>query len=218
MNKEIQGLESYSYDEIVDIVKDFITDRLHENYYSDDDVIIKNIKLHGSRLRGQARPDSDIDVVVEYEGDIREDDLFNLLHDEDPFYIDNVFIDVNPIKEDMRSYMKRSDLYDKRKLGLESTLRKTDNERILALEKRISKIEKKCNEKRKPINEVSQILAKVLPLIVKNLPLILNLLPKLVEILKTDQVNDNTENIDKIEKFTELGKEVIEMINNISKS
>ena len=39
-----------------------------------------------------------MDVVVEYIGDEREDDMFNLLH-EDKFSIGGVKVDINPINE-----------------------------------------------------------------------------------------------------------------------
>lgn len=124
---DIQGLESYSYDEVVDMVSEFISERLYDNGYSDEDVIIKEVRLHGSRLRGQARDDSDLDAVVEYEGDIREDDLFSMLNDEDPLYIDDVRVDINPIQENIGDYMKRSDKYDKKMLGLEHRIRRLEN-------------------------------------------------------------------------------------------
>lgn len=41
---------------------------------------------------------SDIDVVVEYEGEIREDVLFNYLHEED-FSLCGLNVDINPITE-----------------------------------------------------------------------------------------------------------------------
>lgn len=40
--------------------------------------------------------------------------------------IEGIKVDINPIKEDMRSYMKRSDDYDKHKLGLESRVRRLE--------------------------------------------------------------------------------------------
>lgn len=128
MNKEIQdlGLELYSYDDIIDIVRNFVIDRIYENGYSEEAIIVKDIKLHGSRLRGQARDDSDLDAVVEYEGDIREDDLFTMLNNGDPLYIESIKVDINPIKEDMDLYMKRSADYDKQKLNFESRVRRLE--------------------------------------------------------------------------------------------
>ena len=336
MNKEIQGLGHYSYDEIIEIINDFINDRLEDEGYLSDDIVLKDLKLHGSRLRGQARDDSDLDVVVEYEGDIREDDFFNMLND-DPLYIDDIVIDINPIKEDMGDYMKRSDNYDKRKLGLESKnlckrfkskkneakfdisadifqwfnkrcidilnngdtnpykdeledltyelkyadvkewadelmldfeanlgydadgleenrdqieydLEKLINDTLdrikhgdieglefartksdwvdryanpdeytASLESRISKLEDILNKSSKIKNEASPIVAKVLPLIVKNLPILLDLIPQLMTALETDQINDNTEFIHKLQDFTELGEDIVETLNRFGK-
>lgn len=57
-DKVIQGLEYYSYDEVVDLVSDFIKDRLYENnIIPNKDIKIIEIQLHGSRLRGQAKRD-----------------------------------------------------------------------------------------------------------------------------------------------------------------
>ena len=116
--KEIQGLELYSHEEIIELIRDYIIDVLLENGYSDEDIEILDIALNGSRLRGQAKEDSDLDAVVSYAGDIREDDLFTLLH-EDPLYIDDIEVDINPINEDetdFDDYMRCSAEYDKLKL------------------------------------------------------------------------------------------------------
>ena len=49
-----------------------------------------------SRCRGLEGSHSDLDVVVELSGNEREDDLFDLLH-EDDFSIGGVKVDINPI-------------------------------------------------------------------------------------------------------------------------
>lgn len=126
MNTVIQGLENYSYNEIIDLVNDFIMDRIWNSGHSDDDIKLTDIRLHGSRLRNQAKQESDLDAVVEYDGDIREDDFFSILNDEDPLYIDDVRVDINPIKTDMDLYMKRSAEYDRHKLSLENRVRRLE--------------------------------------------------------------------------------------------
>ena len=219
MNKEIQGLEDYSYDEIVDLINDFVIDRIWDSGHSADDVKLNDIRLHGSRLRNQAKADSDLDAVVEYDGDIREDDFFNILND-DPLYIDDVRVDINPIKEDIDLYMKRSADYDRHKLGLESICK--DNSRMIrkytpTLEERISRLERLCKRTRKPINEAGLLIDTVLATITKNLPLMLDTLDKFNEILKTDQITDQSEKVKKIEEFTKLGEEIIEMLNTFNK-
>ena len=54
--------------------------------------------MRGSRCRGLEGKNSDLDVVVQLSGNEREDDLFNLLH-EDKFRIGGVLVDINPITE-----------------------------------------------------------------------------------------------------------------------
>ena len=86
----IKGL---SVIEIEDQVKAYVNLKLAEN---DFDASIRGVVLSGSRCRGLERMYSDLDVVVEYIGEAREDDMFNLLH-EDKFSIGGVMIDINPI-------------------------------------------------------------------------------------------------------------------------
>lgn len=62
------------------------------------DAEIINVVLSGSRCRGIENMDSDIDVVVEYRGDINEDVLFNILN-ESCLEIGGISVDINPINE-----------------------------------------------------------------------------------------------------------------------
>ena len=62
------------------------------------DAQIVDVVVSGSRCRGIEQENSDLDVVVEYTGSIREDDLFNMLH-EDSIYIAGIQVDINPITE-----------------------------------------------------------------------------------------------------------------------
>ena len=83
MNKEIQGLDPdlYTYDEVISEIEEHIKKKLYDNdLIPGRDVEIIDIQLHGSRLRGQAKKSSDLDAVLQYRGDIREDDLFALLN------------------------------------------------------------------------------------------------------------------------------------------
>ena len=79
------------------------------------DVEIKGMALNGSRVRGDAREDSDLDVVLEYKGDISEDGLFNILNNT-PIEIEGIKVDINPITEGksgtLEQYMARSRQYD----------------------------------------------------------------------------------------------------------
>ena len=115
--KPVQGLEGYSRDEIKGIVTDHINDVMRDY---DIDAEIIGMDIHGSRNRHDARPDSDLDVVVEYRGDIREDDMFNALNgEEDALSIEGIKVDINPIRKeetgDLQDYMKQSEEYDREK-------------------------------------------------------------------------------------------------------
>lgn len=115
--KPVQGIEGYSRDEIKGIVADHINDVMRDN---DIHAEIIGMDIHGSRNRHDARPDSDLDVVVEYRGDIREDDMFNALNgEEDALSIEGIKVDINPIRKeetgDLQGYMKQSEEYDREK-------------------------------------------------------------------------------------------------------
>ena len=85
-------------DEILDIVKSYVLDKI--------DIEIIDIVPYGSRTKESARKDSDLDILLEYKGNIREDDLFNILND-DPLYIDDIKVDINPITgRTIKEYMK----------------------------------------------------------------------------------------------------------------
>jgi len=122
INESIQGLDDYTENGIKDIVAEYIMYKMIEEAgYSEDDFNIKAIELNGSRKRGTARDDSDLDVVVEFEGDnLREDDLFNLLNDDDRLYIEDIAVDINPIlahkSGSIDDFMKKSNEYDRDKL------------------------------------------------------------------------------------------------------
>ena len=109
----LQGLDGYTEDEVLSMVREDIEEKLAADGV--DGVRINGMAIHGSRKRGDARPDSDLDVVVEYDGDISEDGLFNLLNDV-PLTIEGVEVDINPITEGksgtLEQYMERSRRYD----------------------------------------------------------------------------------------------------------
>ena len=60
------------------------------------DVTVEDVIVSGSRCRGLENADSDLDVVVSYSGGEREDDFFNVLHDERMLF-GTVELDINPI-------------------------------------------------------------------------------------------------------------------------
>lgn len=93
-----------------------------------DTVKITNIAIHGSRSRGLEKPqnESDLDILIEYEGDYPEDGLFNVLHDFEPDYqIAGVKVDITPINKADRTigeYLEEEEKYheDKIKAALEN--------------------------------------------------------------------------------------------------
>ncbi len=82
--------------QLEDVVREYIVGKIMGQGLN---VNILDLAVTGSRCRGVERESSDLDVVVEYKGDVREDDLFQILH-EDNFHIADVKIDINPITED----------------------------------------------------------------------------------------------------------------------
>jgi predicted nucleotidyltransferase len=91
----IQGLENYTEQEICDIVYEYVNNTLE--YCKPDDFRITGMRIIGSRTTGTARVDSDLDILLEYTGSIKEDTLFNILNDDGGLDIEGITIDINPI-------------------------------------------------------------------------------------------------------------------------
>ena len=90
----IQGFEDYSIEQIEGIVLEHITDAFTEIGI---DVEIIDVEIYGSRTRGEAKADSDLDVKVRYKGAEKDYALFNILNDDDSaLYIDGIRVDINP--------------------------------------------------------------------------------------------------------------------------
>ena len=96
------------------------------------DAEIVDVVLSGSRCRGLEKKGSDLDVVVEYKGSIREDDFFNMLH-EDDYEISGIKVDINPITEvktgKLETYLPGVKEY-LRKKEMEKNERKSVREKI----------------------------------------------------------------------------------------
>ena len=89
------SLDGQSAEDIEKTVYAYVQSQIDE--YGLDAKIV-DVVISGSRCRGIEKENSDLDVVVEYTGSIREDDLFNMLH-EDSIYIAGIQVDINPITE-----------------------------------------------------------------------------------------------------------------------
>ena len=89
------SLDGQSAEDIEKTVYAYVQSQIDE-YGLDAEIV--DVVVAGSRCRGIEKENSDLDVVVEYIGSTREDDLFNLLH-EDSIYIAGIQVDINPITE-----------------------------------------------------------------------------------------------------------------------
>ena len=80
-----------------------------------DEVKLIGARVYGSRTReGLYQEDSDVDVVLSYSGNIREDAFFNALH-EHGMKIGGLTVDINPISTEMtgtlEAYMEQAEQY-----------------------------------------------------------------------------------------------------------
>ena len=112
--REIQGMKT-TKSEVEDAVYNKFEQMMDEYGFDVDD--IQGVYLHGSRLRGTAKADSDLDAVVFYIGNENEDGIFNTINNENnQLVIDGVKVDINPVSIDSLSeiddYIARSEKYD----------------------------------------------------------------------------------------------------------
>lgn len=82
--------------EIEEMVSYYVQAKIIENNL---DAQVESVILSGRRCREIEKSGSDLDVVVDYKGTVREDEFFNILH-EDGFAIAGNAVDINPITED----------------------------------------------------------------------------------------------------------------------
>ena len=88
--KEISGMNARNIEAFV-IAE---AQRIFDDY--DMDIRIVDAVVSGSRSRGLEKENSDIDVVLEYEGDEPEDAVFGVLNEE-KLVLGDVRVDINPI-------------------------------------------------------------------------------------------------------------------------
>ncbi|MBQ0035369.1 MAG: nucleotidyltransferase domain-containing protein [Firmicutes bacterium] len=88
----INDLDEY---DIRILIADYIDDLLLD--VREDEFKYIDMELVGSRINGNNREDSDLDVIVYYSGSVKEDSAFNLLNDEIyRLHIDGIMVDINP--------------------------------------------------------------------------------------------------------------------------
>lgn len=100
VNNKIYGMGKTTIEDIVDYVQYRLEEIISD---CELDVTIIELYVHGSRINGNPHKDSDLDIALYYKGSIKEDALFNILHDdeyEDIFTYDGVYIDINPIRDE----------------------------------------------------------------------------------------------------------------------
>ena len=112
--------------------------------------------LSGSRCRGIEKNGSYLDVVVDYKGTVREDDFFNILH-EDGFEIAGIVVDINPITEDktglLAEYLESAEQFLKekvteRKQEKPSVRKKIKQAKQISQDRKTGNIEKSKNAER----------------------------------------------------------------------
>lgn len=117
-------IDGYSASELEEFVKEDIEAIFND---AEVDARIGEVILDGSRSRGVEHDGSDLDFVVEVlDSDLKEDDLFNLLHDDDlndgeGLEFNGIPVDINPIRPEetggIAEYLVRAESYlsDKKK-------------------------------------------------------------------------------------------------------
>ena len=88
-------IDGMSAGDMEEMVLEYVWSIIEENNLEAE---IIGVVVSGSRCRGMEKAGSDLDVVLEYKGSIKEDSFFNLLHEEE-MEIGGVTVDINPITE-----------------------------------------------------------------------------------------------------------------------
>ena len=94
-NEMFHNIEGRTPEDVEQTAYAYIKSKIEE-YEIDVDIV--DVAVSGSRCRGLEKEGSDLDIVVEYKGKEKEDDLFNAFN-EDGLKIGGVKVDINPITE-----------------------------------------------------------------------------------------------------------------------
>lgn len=106
--------EIFTESDLINIVKEDLRVIIEENKL---DIEIEDIELIGSYTRGENTSESDLDVLVQYSGDLRDDDFFNIILEEN-LSLCGIKIDINPInsaKDSIQDFKERNKGFSKRK-------------------------------------------------------------------------------------------------------
>lgn len=151
--EQFHPVDGMSAVEIEEMVSYYVQAKIIEN---DLDAQVGNVIISGSRCREIEKNGSDLDVVVDYKGTIREDDFFNILH-EDGFTIAGIVVDINPITGDktglLAEYLESTEQYliekaRERKLEKPSVREKIKQAKQITREKKKANTEKPKNVER----------------------------------------------------------------------
>ena len=101
IEKTVQDKFGCSVDELTENIKQDVINALADNNISDSEFNIQDIRLYGSYSKGTNKATSDLDFIVQYDGSMKEDSAFNILHDVINTIEDKngnkVTVDINPI-------------------------------------------------------------------------------------------------------------------------
>lgn len=107
--QRIQGLEHWTRTQIKKAVREYIEDIVSTNGL---DFKIVDMEIVGSRTRGTATLGSDLDVVVQYTGELKEDraqDSFNY----ERLRLDSIEVDILSTREPLKKWLERHKGYVK---------------------------------------------------------------------------------------------------------
>lgn len=94
-----------SVEELQNNFTDDIKNILAENEIDYDEFEIEDVRLYGSYTTGKNKDTSDLDVIVQYKGSMKEDSAFNILNDENLTITDvngvERKVDINPINREL---------------------------------------------------------------------------------------------------------------------
>ena len=105
INNNIKENFGYSAEELENNFKEDIKNILAENEIDYDEFEIEDVRLYGSYTTGKNKDTSDLDVIVQYKGSMKEDTAFNILNDENLTITDvngvERKVDINPINREL---------------------------------------------------------------------------------------------------------------------
>ena len=129
-DEHYKKLARYSAHNVEELAKQYIREAFRENEISAD---VGEVVLYGSRSRGMEHDASDLDFVAEIYSDMKEDALFNILH-ETPFEIGGAAVDINPIRAEetgsLEDYLLGAERYLQQKGAKGKTVPEVQDYRI----------------------------------------------------------------------------------------